>query len=229
MGFTADICIIVILILCIVVGVSRGFVYSAVKFLGAIAAAVLSAMLSTPIATWLFQTFFRTSLLEKVNDALSGSVDLTGVAAVLEQFPEFITQLLAKQGITQQSLLKTIETQQGNAGVLIVDTLAPALIALLEVLVAIVLFMLFLIVVRGVASLISGVFRLPVLDTINKLLGGLTGLLTGILTIWLLLTVLQAISPALSLEAQAAVNRFFDSSVAAKVFQSFNPMTGLFS
>lgn len=228
MGFIADICIIFILLFCILVGVRRGFIYAAAEFVGTIVSAILSAMLSTPIATWFFNLFFRESLLEKVNVSLSGATDPAGAAAVLEQFPEFVKQLLAQQGITQASLTETLAARQGNAAALIVDALSPALIALIGVLVAIVLFFLLRILVRAVASLLNKLFQLPVLGTVNQLLGGAVGLLKGIAAVWLLLAVLQAMMPAFSTDGQLAVNQFLQSASVAKFFQAFNPFSALF-
>lgn len=228
MGLTADFCIIMIIAISIFIGVKRGFIYSAAKFAGAILASVFAAMLSGPVATWIFETFFREAFLEKAQHAVLGAADATDIAAVLGQFPNFLVRILAERGMTEEVLAQKLATRQGDAAVLIVDAISPVLISFLEVLVAIVLFFLLLILVRVVASMLNGVFKLPVLNQMNKLLGGITGLFTGILTVWLILAVFQVFIPAFTGEGQNAVNQFFQSSIIAKFFKSLNPMSLLF-
>ena len=63
MNFALDILLVCIVIVFVIVGVKRGFIKSAAHFLGAIAAACLSAALGGMAAQWLYDTLFHDCLL----------------------------------------------------------------------------------------------------------------------------------------------------------------------
>ena len=63
MGYILDGIILLICLLCVLIGVKRGFIHSVVRFLGSIIAALLASALGGVLAQWLFDTMFRGAMV----------------------------------------------------------------------------------------------------------------------------------------------------------------------
>ena len=103
MNYALDGILVLVVLVFVLIGVRRGFVRSAAHFLGAVLAALLAAALGGMAAQWLFDSFFRQSLVEKVQETIStlGGGDV-GVAAsgFFASLPDFVQRVLESAGIT---------------------------------------------------------------------------------------------------------------------------------
>ena len=142
---------------------------------------------------------------------------------MFKDFPEVIQRALSAAGITEGSVMAQL--QSGAAGVArgITDALSPMLIGLIRVLAMLVLFILLTVVIRAVATLLTGLFELPVLHGLNSLLGALFGILLAVLFVWIALACVRVFLPMLGTDVQAAVNGLLDESVLAGALYKFNP------
>ena len=86
-----------------------------------------------------------------------------------------------------------------------------------------VLFVLFIVVLRGVATLLTGIFSLPVLSGINGALGAVFDVLMLVLILWVVLACPQVFVPMLSAAQQVKVQAFENTSMLLKLLGSFNP------
>lgn len=86
---------------------------------------------------------------------------------VFDAFPELIQRALEAAGITQGSIMAQVQDKTDSIAEAITDALSPMLINVIGVFVMLVLFVLFIVVLRGVATLLTGIFSLPVLSGIN--------------------------------------------------------------
>lgn len=228
MSIALDIILIIIFLITILLGIRRGFIKSAARFIGTVIAACLAAWLGGLAAQWIFDTLFRESLLERVNESISGLTGMESVAGVFATLPDFIVRALESAGITADSLMSGINAGQGQAAEVIVNMISPVFIGFIKVLTVIVLFALLMIVVRVLANFIDSLFDLPILNVVNSALGGVFGFLTGLLVVWVVVAVLQVFTPMLSTELQAAVDGSIKDSAIASVFLGFNPFAALF-
>lgn len=228
MSIALDIILIIIFLITILLGVRRGFIKSAARFIGTIIAACLAAYLGGLAAQWIFDALFRDSLLEKVNESISGLTGMESIVGVFETLPDFIVRALESAGVTTDSLMAGISTGQGQVAEVIVEMISPVFIGFIKVLTVIVLFMLLMIVVRVLSNFIDSLFDLPILNFVNSALGGVFGFLTGLLVVWIVVAILQVFTPMLSTELQSAVDSSIESSVVASIFLGFNPFAALF-
>lgn len=223
MQYVLDIAAAVLILLLAVVGAKKGFVKSCADFLGALIAMIAAGILSKPAAEWVYATFFRTALEEKITTAVAGLGTADAVTAVFHDFPEVIQRALSAAGITEGSVVAQL--QSGTQGVAkgITDALSPMLIGLVRVLAMLVLFILLVVVIRAIATLLTGLLELPVLHGLNSVLGAVLGALMAVLFLWIGFACVQAFVPMLSADMQQSVQKVLDGSVLSGALYDFNP------
>lgn len=231
MNMILDIGLLCVFLFFILIGVKRGFIRSAVHFLGAVIAAFLASALGGAAAKWVFDTLFREALVSKIGETIF-SLGGQGAAAAAEEtissLPDFIQRALEEAGITVGSLQGMLASKTGEAAELIADALSPVFISFLKVLAVIVLFMLFTMLVRVLANLVASVFRLPVLRQLDGLLGGVFGFLLALVALWILISAVQVFIPMLAVGARADLEEALDHSLLAGLLIKSNPMGTMF-
>ena len=208
MGYVWDVVFVGICVVFVAIGAHRGFIRSAAHFLGAVISACLAALLGGAVAQWVFDALFRPALVERIGESLAnlGNGDTyTAVQGVFSSLPEFVLRALEDAGVTAASVTEALAGQSGQAADLIADSLSPVFVGFLKVLAVIVLFCLFMVVVRILANMLSTVFHLPVLNAVNGLLGGVFGFLLAVVSIWIVLAAVRVFTPMLAADTQAQV------------------------
>lgn len=231
MGYILDGIILLICLLCVMVGVKRGFIHSAVRFLGSIVAALLASAMGGVLAQWLFDTMFRGAIVEKINSSLQSlGADNAAAAAnqILASLPDFLVRALEEAGVTLETVSHAINTQTGQAAGMVVDYLSPVFVNFLKVLAVIVLFFLFMTLVRLLASLVSDLLRLPILKELDGLLGGIFGFLLALVSVWVVVAGVNVFMPMLDPAARYQVNTVLDNSMLTGVLVNMNPLSGMF-
>lgn len=231
MNMILDIGLLCVFLFFILIGVKRGFIRSAVHFLGAVIAAFLASALGGAAAKWVFDTLFREALVSKVGEtifSLGGQGAAAAAEETLSSLPDFIQRALEEAGITVGSLQGMLASKTGEAAELIADALSPVFVSFLKVLAVIVLFMLFTMLVRVLANLVASVFRLPVLRQLDGLLGGVFGFLLALVALWILVSAVQVFIPMLAVGARADLEEALDHSLLAGLLIKSNPMGTMF-
>lgn len=232
MNYALDLVLFGVFVLFVAMGVFRGFIRSAVHFLGSIIAACLSAALGGVAAQWLFDSVFRGALVERVSESIntlgtSGAV--TSVDSLLASLPDFLVRALEDAGVTSDAISRGIAGQSSAAAEQVADLLAPVFIGFLKVLAVIVFFALLMVLVRIVAEIVSGLLRLPVLGQLDGILGGVCGFLMALVLVWIALAAVQVFIPMLDMNTQVEIERALDRSIVAGIFVKMNPLGGLFA
>lgn len=135
MQFALDGILLVFFLLFLLVGVRRGFIRSAAHFLGAVLSACLAGALGGLAAQWLFDSFFRGALVEKIQESIStlGAGDLAAAAqGFLSSLPDFVLRALESAGITVSSITGGLESQTGQAAEVVADALSPVFVGFLK-------------------------------------------------------------------------------------------------
>lgn len=229
MSAVLDIVLVGLLVICTLIGARRGLVRSAFRFLGTLAAACASSVLGKAAADWIYGTLFRPAIIERVDSSLTQAANNGTMPHLLDNFPDFMVRALAQAGITEETLQSQMTTQIDKAAETVANAIAPALTGLLKTMAVIVIFMLLMVVVRMAVSAIAAVFRVPILNGVNKLLGGVFSFLTALVFLWAALALVQLLLPVTTSEMQAQVQALIGDSVAAKALWNFNPFSGMFS
>lgn len=231
MGYVWDLVFVGVCVVLVAIGAHRGFIRSAAHFLGAVISACLAALLGGAVAQWVFDTLFRPALVERIGESLSsiGNGDTyTAVQGVLATLPDFVLRALTDAGVTAASITEALSGQSGQASEMIADSLSPVFVGFLKVLAVIVLFSLFMIVVRIVANALSTAFRLPILSAVNGLLGGVFGLMLAVVSIWIVLAAIRVFTPMLAADTQAQVETALRQSYVAGMMVHWNPLGIMF-
>lgn len=231
MGYALDLIIVVVCVLFVAIGAHRGFIRSAAHFLGAVIAASFAGLLGGPVAQWLFDTLFRPALVERIGESLTelGNGDTyTMVQGVFASLPDFLIRALESGGVTAASVTEAMAAQSGQAADLIASALAPVFVGFLKVLVVIVLFCLFMVLVRVLSNLLATAFRLPILNAVDGLLGGVFGLFLAVVSIWIVLAAVHVFTPMLAADAQVQVETALRQSYLTGLVVHWNPLGIMF-
>lgn len=231
MNITLDLILLAVFLLFTVIGIKRGFIRSAAHFLGALLASFLASALGGPIARWAFDALFREALVRRVSEAMN-SFGVESVAAglqkLLSSLPDFLFRILEEAGITVSALEGIVANGSGQAAELVADALSPVFVSFLKVAAVLVLFLLFMMIVRGLADLLATVFRLPLLRQLDGALGGLFGFLLALVVVWLLIAAARVFLPMMTEEAQADLEIALNHSVLAGLLAGSDPLGVLF-
>lgn len=231
MNVLLDLILLGVMVFFVVLGVRRGLVRSAVHFVGSLAAAFLASALGGGLARWLFDAFFRQRLTEKIAETIetAGMDSLNrGVRELMDHLPDFLQRAMEERGVTVSSLEGMLAHRTGEASQLVTDALAPVFVGLLKVLAVLLLFFLFSILVRVIADLVSGIFRLPILHQVDLILGGVFGLLLAFVVVWVIVSALQVFVPMLDGNARADLEILLNNSQIAGWIVRGNPLAFLF-
>ncbi|MCI9223929.1 MAG: CvpA family protein [Acutalibacter sp.] len=231
MGYILDGIILLICLLCVLIGVKRGFIHSVVRFLGSIIAALLASALGGVLAQWLFDTMFRGAMVEKINSSLQtlGADNAAAAASqVLASLPDFLVRALEEAGVTLETVSHAINSQTSGAAGMVVDYLSPVFVNFLKVLAVIVLFFLFMTIVRLLAALVGDILRLPILKEVDGLLGGVFGFLLAMVSVWVVVAGVMVFMPMLDSGTQQQVQEALDGSLLTGVLVNMNPLRGMF-
>lgn len=188
-----------------------------------------AGMLSEPAAQWVYVTFFREPLVTKISMAITGMGMGEAVNAVFGGFPAPLSRALSARGITQGSVVAQLQSGTAGAAEGIADALSPMLTGFIRVLAMLVLFILLLVVIRAIATLLSGLFELPVLRGVNGVLGAVFGVLMAVLVLWLAFACVQAFMPMLGVSMQDKIQTALEGSHLANGLYGFNPTYRLLS
>lgn len=231
MGYALDGAIAVICLIFVLVGVHRGFIRSLVHFFGSIIAAVLSSVLGGPLAQWVYDALFREAIVDKIHTSIMalGANNASGAAQqIIASLPDFLVRALEQAGVTAETISGGVKAQSAQAAELIAGYISPVFVSFLKVLAVIVLFALLSTLVRLLASAVGNMLRLPILEQLDGLLGGVFGFLLAIFTVWVIIAALLVFRPMLDASAQYQVDSALSSSFIAGKFVSMNPLGGLF-
>jgi len=223
MRFGLDIVFAALLILFAVSGWRKGFIRACADFLGAVLAMIGAAILSAPAAQWVYDTFFHTALTEKIAVTITGLGAADAVKAVFADFPEVIQRGLLAAGITEGSVMAQLQGNTLDVAESITLAISPMLVDFIRVLAMLVLFVVLLVLIHALASLLNGLFELPVLKALNRMLGVVFGILLSVVVIWVALACLQSMLPLMKPELQNRISQALGNSMFFSVLYAFNP------
>ena len=180
--------LILIFAACIIDGRRKGLVKMILSLVSVIISFAVAQSISAPVAAWANEAFVGEAVSgyveEYIGDAFENGASLNkdypDVQSIEENLPEEIKSLLEKYGVSIESITDdaadSIEQVSKNIADKILDAV---LLPVLET----VAFLAVYIICSAVLSIISGiicsVFKLPVINRINKILGGILGAVKG--------------------------------------------------
>jgi len=183
----------------VLVGAVKGFIKSVLGMAAIMAAFLLAYQLSPVLAPVVYDAFLSERVYETIETKLvdaSGATDAARqVSAVLASIPDYAVSIAASIGIDTAGITEKVNGLDNSSAAIareLADNVAAPVItavtqAVLFVLLLVVSYILLMIVVK----LIDKFFKLPVLTTANKILGGALGAVKGVILVFLLCVILE--------------------------------------
>lgn len=191
-GVLVDILIITVFLITVGVSTYRGFVKSAVGIAVILCSFLAAKIFGGPIGAWIDGVFMfnimdnaLASFLQATLGELSGTID---GAALMEKIPESIRNLLELVGTDSEAFIESLSSieiiTEDNIREVSARIAHPISAFVSEVIGYLGIFIVGLIVFRVIGSLVVGIFKLPLLRTLDRILGFVVGSFAGFLLAW---------------------------------------------
>ena len=224
MALIVDIILIAILALAIWTGYRRGIVKTVVKFVLLLLSVLLAKSLSGALA-----------------DSLADVLPMPGIGTKLASYLNVNMQKLEDSSLTEilvewgfpaeaaQSIENFVDTTASGASDSITRQVTPVIDRLLtEIILFIFLMIVFWLVTILLTTLINNVFDLPILSTVNHVLGLVGGLVLGVLSVLIIVFIMVWGFPLI--DASMDINltsQICDNSFVIEFLREINPFMGL--
>lgn len=202
MFYAVDILLILVFFVMIVVGARKGFVKTILGMIATIAAFIVAYQLSAVLAPVIYDRFIShrvyETIQEKLVDASGAGAAARQAAAVFASIPTAVLNMAGSIGIDTGGIVQKVnalDNQGANIAIELEKSVAaPIITAVAHAILFVVLLILSYILLMIVVRLIDKFFKLPLLNTANRLLGGVLGAFKGIIFVFLLCIILEVVA-----------------------------------
>lgn len=199
----------------------KGFASGIVRFVGNLLSLFVAWLVSSKISPTVFENFFKTSMVNKTRDFLNtqGNINLE---ALVERFAGFLPAEL-KQSILQATS-GILDTSTPDVALDIVEmVITPLLVPIISVVVFFVTLAVSRLVVGLVSAMLTGVNKIPLIGSVNQLLGVVVGVATGVIDVIVLLCIAWAAVIILGGDNPYWNETILQQSWFYQLFAPFNP------
>jgi len=204
MGAIIDIIIVAIIAYTITMAVKRGFVKTALGALGFFIAIAIALMLCSPLASFLEESGFGTSISRAVDSVIDNSIDEDNYLGAFEDNGEESVLLKICKTFGADSEYDEMKESYGewrDAGIesarsyLKESIKGPAVNLCCGILAFLLLFLVARILLKIAEIVVGKIVDLPVLKQANKLLGGIAGVVLAVVRVYVACLVIKWIVP----------------------------------
>ena len=228
MSLAIDIILVVIFASFVLTAVKKGFILSLLEFAAVILAFVLAYNFSPKVAETAYDGFVKEATIKTIETQIEENVSLqetsTQAQLLLESIPDYMVSVADFMGVSvddiKQSVASSKLTSENIATELVEKIAQPIIIGALTALSFVVLAIVLLFVLKFLAQIIAKIFKIPVIKTVNKLLGGILGACKGFAVVLFICTILTVFFASGDNELAAAVN----DSVVVNLIDNVNPL-----
>ena len=227
MNIILDVILLTIFVAFVFTAAKKGFMLSLLELIAVIAALSLSYQFSPVVAQAAYDNIVEEKLVEtvetEIDENLNISSSTTQAEMVLESMPGFMVSFASSVGIELDEVKAKITSETFSAENLateLVEKIAqPIVVAALTAISFLLLSAVLMFALKWVAGLLSKIFKLPLLGTVNKALGGVLGACKGVMVIIFISTILKVLFAGGDSEISTAVN----SSYIVGLLDNINP------
>ena len=228
MSLAIDIILVVIFASFVLTAVKKGFILSLLEFAAVILALVMAYNFSPKVAETAYDGFVKEATIKTIETQIEENVSLqettTQTQLLLESIPDYMVSVADFMGVSvddiKQSVASSKLTSENIATELVEKIAQPIIIGALTALSFVVLAIVLLFVLKFLAQIIAKIFKIPVIKTVNNLLGGILGACKGFAVVLFICTILTVFFASGDNELAAAVN---DSEVV-NLIDNVNPL-----
>lgn len=186
--------LILILVASIIDGRRKGFVKTVLSLAVTVISIVIAKEFASPLADWINTNFIHDMGVKWLANLISDNIT-SGTQAVVDAVPHSVAEAVTAFANTKVETLVSGVTDSGQITAIAEKIYVAAELAFINAFIITVSFLVIFMVSKFVLSLgatfVNGIFKLPVLKGINKLLGGLAGALKGAVAVGIICTVLS--------------------------------------
>ena len=206
MQYIIDIIILVLLLLSVYLGYKRGFVKTVFSCLSVVCAIIAASWFGPYVGEFIRTTpVYETvgeGVEEKINDYLDemleeGIIQAEDLEVSLSKLP--IAEGLERFGMCDgfsEIIKKALESGTINVkGVLADEICDKVMLFLADAVGVLIVFIVSLILLKLLCAVVDGVVKLPLLNSLNKILGLVAGLILGVLSIFILCMIVEILAP----------------------------------
>lgn len=232
MQYIIDLVTIGILTAAIVMGKQRGFLKSSYNLLSFVITAVLILTLQQPFCDYLSGSALGESIRAKVSEQVVGSavsdmpeiegsddaetaIKVGEVMGLPSFMMDFLDEKLKKQ-------TEAIETMKNDALSTLSDAVTELILKIISILL---LFILVRVCVFLLLHILNIIFRMPVLKSINSILGIAIGTVNGLIIIYIVCAVVTLLIPT---DSVSSIVNMIDSTLITKYFYHNNLLIEMF-
>lgn len=222
--FIIDIILIVVFAGCIIDGRKKGFVKMILSVVATVIALFIAKEYAEPVANWINESFVHGRIVESISRAISDSVG-SGAAAIANALPGYIVRAAEAIGLSAKEI--TADLGSNVTSVQAAEQICTAvegafIVPAIKIVSFFIIFAIGSAVLNFAASFINGIFKLPLIKSVNKLLGAILGGVKGliaVLIIGLVFWLISSIAPETPFAA--AVEDSAIIKTAWKIINSF--------
>lgn len=186
--FVVDGILILIFAACIIEGRRRGFIKMVLSVIAVIISIGIAHTLAAPVAAWANESFAKEGVSQYIEEQLGGMLetDETQNVEVEALLPEELKSLIEKYDVSldgivdETSIKENVEQTSMEIAERILDAV---LLPILETICFILIYIICSSLLSVLVSVIGSLFKLPVINGINKALGGVLGAAKGLAVI----------------------------------------------
>ncbi len=229
MGTMLDVLVIIVVGIMAFIGFRKGIAQSVVSVIGTVVAAVMTMFLSNPVAEAIYSGGFKTTLVEKIGDAMklykqSGKGNL--VENIMDTMPKFVINSLKSFGVTSSQLNSAANVSPEK----VEELLHPIIVSFISVFSAIFLFIILLIIIKIISRFIVSAIDDSAISFGNQFLGAVLGIVEGFAIVIVAAFVIRITVPHLkevpeiisdsSISESAVFKGIYDSSFLTDIVET---------
>ena len=216
-----DLILLAILLLVAMRYAGKGFAAALVQFAGNLASLLGASIFSQNIAPVLFTNFFENNFTTSIEKTLADGGQLQ-LDQLVEKYAGFLPDEI-QQSITQSAGGVLTGSAPELAEQVVNQVIAPLLTPIIAIVVFFVAFALCKVIVGFVVAVLTNFNRIPILGSVNKLLGFAMGLLAGVVDLYLILCAVWAIIVVTGGSIPWLNQEVLGESIGFSLFGQFNP------
>ncbi len=217
MSIILDVILIAVFAAFVFAAVKKGFMLSLLELVAVIAALALSYQFSPVVAQAAYDGVVEESLIETVEGQIDENLNISSTTkqaeVILDAMPEFMVSFASSVGVEFEEVKAKISSEsfssENLATELVQKVAQPIVVGALTIVFFLLLASILLFVFKWLAQILSKLFKLPLIGTANKILGGVLGVCKGVIVIVFICTVLDVLFAGGDNEIAKAVNESY--------------------
>lgn len=227
MSIILDVILVTIFAAFVFTAAKKGFMRTLLELLAVIVALALSYQFSPVVAQATYDEIVEKSLVEVVETQIDETVNVSSVTTqaevLLDSIPGFMASFASSAGVDLDEIKTQISSEKfssANLAIELVDKIAkPIAVGALTAIFFLLLSVVLIFVLKWIAGLLAKLFKLPLIGTVNKVLGGVLGACKGVLVIVFICTFLDI----LFANGDSEISDMVNNSYVVGLLDNINP------